>query len=146
SQNAAPMSVGFEFPPTPGYDSEGVQQFVLNLRKAVSEFWVISPWSENDHQAAKDPKANWAATQVVIRMDRSALRNLLTAENAHLKNKFDREQKGEKPVGDPPFLTALKQAIEKGEIKLLKGTVDQAVAFFGNFDERMTYAPFLTVR
>ncbi len=84
--------------------------------------------------------------QVVIQMTRSALRNLLVAENVHLKNKFDREQNGEKPVGDPPFLAALKQAIEKGEIKLLKGTVDQAVAFFGNFDERLSYAPFLTVR
>ncbi|MDX2040645.1 MAG: alkyl sulfatase dimerization domain-containing protein [Acidobacteriota bacterium] len=146
SQNSTPMSVGFEFPPTPGYESEGTQRFVLNLRKAISQFWVISPWSASDHLAAADPKKDWDNTQVVIQMTRSALRNLLVAENAHLKNKFDREQKGERPVGDPPFLTALKQAIEKGEIKLLKGTVDQAVAFFSNFDERLSYAPFLTVR
>lgn len=146
SQNSAPMSVGFEFPPTPGYESEGTQRFVLNLRKAVSQYWVISPWSESDHLAAKDPKKDWEDTQVVIQMTRTALRNLLNAENAHLKNKFALEQKGEKPSGDPPFLTALKQAIEKGEVKLLKGTLDQAVAFFGNFDERMYYAPYLTVR
>lgn len=146
SVNAAPISVGFEFQPTPGYESEGTQRFVLNLRKAVSQFWVISPWSANDHLAAQDPRKDWEATQVVIQMTRVALRNLLTAENAHLKNKFTLEQKGEKPVGDPPFLAALKQAIERGEIKLLKGTLDQAITFFSNFDERMYYAPYLTVR
>lgn len=146
SQTAPLMSVGFEFPPTPGYESEGTQRYVLNLRKAVSQFWIISPWSESDHLAAKDPKQDWNDTQVVIQMTRTALRNLLTAENAHLKIKFEKEQKGEKPVGDPPFLTALKQAIEKGEINLLKGTLDQAIAFFSNFDERMYYAPYLTVR
>ncbi len=145
SQKAAPVSLGFEFPPTPGYDSEGTQRFVLNLRKAVSEYWVIQPWSPNDHLAAKDPKKDWEATQVVIQMNRRALHSLITAENERLKNQYKEQESGKPPSGTP-FLDALKEAIERGQIKLLKGTVAQAVEFFGNFDERMNHAPFLTVR
>lgn len=146
SQNAAPMSVGFEFPPTPGYESEGTQRFVLNLRKAVSEYWVIQPWSADNHLAAKDPRKDWDATQVVIQMDRTALRNLITAENEHLKAKYQQRDWNKPPTNDQPFFTALKQAIETKQVRLLKGTVEQAAEFFKNFDERMYYAPFLTVR
>lgn len=146
SVNAAPISVGFEFPPTPGYESEGTQRYVLNLRKAVSEFLLIQPWSSDNHQAAKDPKQTWEATQVVFQMTRDALRNLITAENEHLKAKYQEHEMGKPPSGAHPFLAALKAAIGKGEIKLLKGTPEQAAAFFSNFDERMYYAPYLTVR
>jgi len=149
SANAQPISAGFEFPATPGYSSEGTQRFVLDVRRAVCEYQVVAPWSPNDHLAAKDPKKTWDQADVQIQMTREALRNLLTAEAAVIAKKAKEGNSGSSATNtnDPdPFLAALIEAIQKGQIKLLKGSSAQVEEFFRNFDPRMIYAPSLTVR
>ena len=146
SESAKPMSVGFLFPPTPGYESEGKQRYILNLRRAVTEFQVIEPWTESDDLAAKDPVKAWEMAEVQIQMTRAALRNLLIAEAEAIKKRARENSSPNKPDNSDPFLAALIEAIQKGQVKLLKGNPAQVEAFFKNFDSRMTHAPYLTVR
>ncbi|MEP7338198.1 MAG: alkyl sulfatase dimerization domain-containing protein, partial [Acidobacteriota bacterium] len=146
SASAKPMSVGFEFTPTPGYDSEGNQRFVLNLRRAVCEYWVIDPWSPSDDLAAKDPKKAWDQAGVQIQMTRAALRNLLVAEAEAMKKRAKEDRPGAKQDETDPLLAAILEAIRNGQLKLLKGTPAEVEAFFKNFDPRMDHAPYLTVR
>jgi hypothetical protein len=82
-------------------------------------------------------------------MTREALRNLLTAEAAAIAKKAKEGNSGAPAAsaGDSdPFLAALIEAIQKGQVKLLKGSPAQVEEFFRNFDPRMIYAPYLTIR
>lgn len=124
----AVASFGFHFP-----DSlpEPDERYVLHIRKAIAELIDVdgAPYAPQAGYRA------WEEAQVQASIPQSALLALLQKESNQVAN------------GDPkPFADLFVEAVESGEIVLLRGTNDEARSFFENFDQRPANIQRLTVR
>jgi alkyl sulfatase BDS1-like metallo-beta-lactamase superfamily hydrolase len=110
-------SLGFYFTgPNQGYGEQG---FVLHIRGAIAEFLETG---------ASRPAVEQA--DVVIELTKAAQDILVEAESN----------------GDGDIVKAILALVQKGQIRLVKGTPEQVRTFFGYFEPQPTDMPALTLR
>jgi alkyl sulfatase BDS1-like metallo-beta-lactamase superfamily hydrolase len=110
-------ALGFYFVgPNQGYGEQG---FVLHIRGAIAEFIETGASRQAAEQA-----------DVVIELTKAAQDILVQAESE----------------GDGDIAKAILALVQKGQIRLVKGTPEQVRTFFGYFEPKPTDMPALTLR